>query len=69
MKAVVAAFNQEKAIVGAFSVVTNLRMELFQALTVMSPCCRGGQAGGTLAGEIVTFNNFVFHCLREVVVN
>ena len=31
MKAVVAAFNQEKALVGAFSVITNLRMELFQA--------------------------------------
>ena len=31
MKAVVAA-NQEKALVGAFSVLTNLRMELFQAL-------------------------------------
>ena len=34
MKAVVAAFNQEKALVEAFSVLTNLRMELFQALTV-----------------------------------
>ena len=32
MKAVVAAFNQEKALVGAFPVITNLRMELFQAL-------------------------------------
>ena len=32
MKAVVAAFNQEKALVGAFSVLTNLRMELFKAL-------------------------------------
>ena len=32
MKAVVAAFNQEKALVGAFSVITDLRMELFQAL-------------------------------------
>ena len=32
MKAVVAAFNQEKALVGAFSVITNLRMELFEAL-------------------------------------
>ena len=32
MKAVVDAFNQEKALVGAFSVITNLRMELFQAL-------------------------------------
>ena len=32
VKAVVAAFNQEKALVGAFSVITNLRMELVQAL-------------------------------------
>ena len=32
MKAVVAAFNQEKALVGAFSVITNLRMDLFDAL-------------------------------------
>ena len=31
MKAVVAAFNQEKALLGAFSVITNLRMELFEA--------------------------------------
>ena len=35
MKAVVAAFNQEKALVGAFSVITNLWMELFQALEVI----------------------------------
>ena len=34
MKAVVAAFNQEKALVGAFSVITNRRMELFEALPV-----------------------------------
>ena len=32
MKAVVAAFNQEKALVGAFSMITNLQMELFEAL-------------------------------------
>ena len=32
MKAVVAAFTQEKALVGAVSVITNLRMELFEAL-------------------------------------
>ena len=32
VKAVVAAFNQEKALVGAFSVITNLRMDLFKAL-------------------------------------
>ena len=35
MKAVVAAFNQEKVLVGAFSVITNLRMELFEALLVL----------------------------------
>ena len=43
MKAVVAAFNQENALVGAFSVITNLRMELFQALIIWSlplPLCR-----------------------------
>ena len=37
MKAVVAAFNQEKALVGAFSVITNLRMELFEALHCTGP--------------------------------
>ena len=31
-KAVVAAFNQEKPLVGAFSVITSLRMELYEAL-------------------------------------
>ena len=34
MKALVATFNQEKALVGAFSVITNLRMELFEALII-----------------------------------
>ena len=42
VKAVVAAFNQEKALVGAFSVITNLRMELFQALVTRQ--CAGPQA-------------------------
>ena len=37
VKAVVAAFDQEKALVGAFSVITNLRMELFEALLETSP--------------------------------
>ena len=32
MKAVVATFNQEKALVGAFSVITNLLMDHFEAL-------------------------------------
>ena len=45
MKAVVAAFNQEKAPVGAFSVITNLRMELFEALAATRrPAGQPGQA-------------------------
>ena len=54
MKAVVAAFNQEKALVGAFFVITNLRMELFEALQLrlFSVCdCAGvlleGDGGGS----------------------
>ena len=43
--AVVAAFNQEKALVGALSVITNLRMDLFEALVVMYYLC-------TEAGQI-----------------
>ena len=39
MKAVVATFNREKALVGAFSVITNLRMELFQALVCCPDSC------------------------------
>ena len=34
MKALVGTFNQDKALVGAFSVITNRRMELFQALVI-----------------------------------
>ena len=42
MKAVVAAFNQEKALVGAFSVITNLRMELFWSTSAQCPAgCSG----------------------------
>ena len=38
MKAVVATFNKEKALVGAFSVITNLRMDLrFKLYNVMYP--------------------------------
>ena len=47
MKAVVAAFNQEKALVGAFSVITNLRMELFEP--VLAPVKR--RPGGELASR------------------
>ena len=37
MKAVVAALNQEKALVGAFPVITNLRMELFEPIVQKVP--------------------------------
>ena len=47
MKAVVAAFNQEKALVGAFSVITNLRMELFQALVALVVVDVGRQGAET----------------------
>ena len=49
MKALVGAFNQEKALVGAFSVVTNLRMELFQALV----WCLTGRRHGEVQGPPV----------------
>ena len=43
MKAVVAAFNKEKALVGAFSVITSLRMQLFEALHHTLRRLRGGE--------------------------
>ena len=55
VKAVVAAFNQEKVLVGAFSVVTNLRMDLFEALVCtrkLVPVCRGLLAAGLGAVRI-----------------
>ena len=37
VKALVGALNQQKALVGAFSVITNLRMDLFGALVDIVP--------------------------------
>ena len=58
MKAVVAAFNQEKALIGAFSVITNLRMELFQALVkdnmIDEEKARAEAAAHETASETVT---------------
>ena len=46
MKVVVGAFNQEKALVGAFSVIVNLRMDLFEALlTIRGILVQGGGGG------------------------
>ena len=52
MKAVVAAFNQEKALVGAFSVITNLRMELFDALADEHSSPDNGDNGSPVRREI-----------------
>ena len=48
MKAVVAAFNKEKALAGAFSMITNLRMELFQALVDICWATGGTYSNTTL---------------------
>ena len=59
---VAAAFNQEKALVGAFSVITNLWMEFFEALVVTDDvvsgleggaweAVRGGEPGGDVQDE------------------
>ena len=53
VKAVVAAFNQEKALLGAFSVITNLRMDLFGALASSwsrDPSPRSTSAGSPRGG-------------------
>ena len=51
MKALVGAFNQEKALVGAFSVITNLRMQLFKALleAVTRVCVAAAEEAGATA--------------------
>ena len=54
MKAVVAAFNQERVLVGAFSVITNLRMELFQALVpTLDPVTVGRCESGVWLGKFL----------------
>ena len=47
MKVLIGVFNQEKALVGAYSVITNLRMELFQALDA-SPAAAGDRRRGAV---------------------
>ena len=66
MKAVVAAFNQEKALVGAFSVLTNLWMELFQALILRQSfiikfsCEKASDSVGDTLGYVGLMYNFVW---------
>ena len=63
MKAVVAAFNQEKALVGAFSVITNLRMELFEALVASGPHDVARSPGPGVSPVWLVGGG---HCWREV---
>ena len=56
MKAVVAAFNQEKALVGAFSVITNLRMEIFEALSSSQPAGERERRGNGILNFVKILN-------------
>ena len=56
VKAVVATFNQENALIGVFFVITNLRMDLFEAL----PLTPGGQQW---SGELKCWNQRVINCV------
>ena len=60
MKAVVAAFNQEKALVEAFSVITNLRMELFEALVTTLPSQSSHTTLGKGDTELYTIHTIEF---------
>ena len=69
MKAVVAAFNQEKALVGAFSVITNLRMDRFTALLQDRAAHRLqelGAGGGAGAQPSLAFYHW-YYCYNKVV--
>ena len=69
MKALVGVFNQEKALVGAFSVITNLRMDLSKALlgTVhhldMADICRLFPNGRVLYSQRLTIRA---HCIMNL---
>ena len=56
MKALVATFNQEKALVGAFSVITNLRMDFFEALFHTALSGRGHDQ----STSVWVLDNFIF---------
>ena len=71
VKVVVAAFNQEKALVGAFSVITNLRMDLFEALVPIQSrdwsCLMENVAAGDLSPALLlvtTPHNNCAHFIR-----
>ena len=60
MKAVVAAFNQEKALVGAFSMITNLRMDLFEALVIRGEISVIRDCGAKSVQTLLTFSQLFY---------
>ena len=65
MKAVVAAFNQEKALVGAFSVITILWMQLFEAL-LRDPDIRLRTSDPAFLGPVTAWFTKLFSVLRPL---
>ena len=67
-KRLVAAFNHEKALVGAFSVITNLRMEIFDALH-QTPSCGVTSQIFTLCSHTIcsgtSNHSHKSHCLQK----
>ena len=79
MKAVVATFNQEKALVGAFSVITNLQMDIFEAnhyrltsavpaegVVGRDPAVVVGEDGGQQRGEAGEAQQPGHHCTERL---
>ena len=66
MKSLVGAFNQEKALVGAFFVITNLRLELFQALAETEQPSTGGRSAAR--PRLTTLSRAELHLAQLVVV-
>ena len=63
MKALVGAFNQEKALVGAFSVIVKLVVEPMDHFTAL--VVRGGPRVAGLVTEVKDWRRlFVLHCGR-----
>ena len=62
-------FNQEKALAEAFSVITNLRMELFEALVLTITAWNGNQTFNWAAKNMVVINRDKFLSLKMLLGN
>ena len=73
MKAVVAAFNQEKALVGAFSVIVQPVVEPMENYTALHqvqggvPAARGGVQVGGQSAVVISATCYVrVHCILNI---